>query len=329
MLILTYPGERNEVFLQTMSSLLDTKLDNNRLIFPHSIGNGFIQLINLPMDIQLMFFDFVLHDDVQLIRRKADNNYYNLRIELMEESDPTQILINDSPLYNNAVQSYIYLNNAGYPLTYKAYQGMKARGISLRLSRQAIQTITGLADENSLILNSVTNSTDQDRIIPATRQMIQLVNEVFEILENDPGNTLKYFNRSLLLIEYFFTAVSNSSSREKINITAEDFKTVRRVEKLITSRLNELPPKQETLSEIANMSVSKLKYVFKAIYGMSMYKYFQKMRMDKALQLLQDGNTIRETAYELGFKDLANFSRNFKQEFNIQPGKIRHLTENI
>ncbi len=329
MLVLSYPGERNEVFLQTLSSLLGTRLDHNRLVFPQPIGTGFFQLINLPLDIQLMLFDFALHDDVQLVRRKAGNDYYNLRIEMMEESAPTQILINDSPLFNNAVRSYIYLNNAGYPLTYKAVKGIKAKGISLRLSRQTIQTITGLADESSLIMNSITNSTDQDRIIPATRQMKQLVKEAFDIQENDPGKTLKYFNRSLLLIEYFFNAIAYSNYNEKINITAEDYRKVREVEKLITAHLNELPPKQEILSDIADMSVSKLKYIFKAVYGMSMYRYYQKMRMDKALQLLQEGNTIRETAYELGFKDLANFSRNFKQEFKIQPGKIRHLADNL
>lgn len=326
MVVLSYPGERYEVFLQTMSSLCGTLPDNEKFLFPEPLGSGFFRLINLPMDIQLMLFDFVLHDDVQLVRRKGDNEYYNLRIELLEESDPTQISINDLPLHNNAVQSYIYLNNAGYPLSYKTFKGMKARGISLRLSKQTIQAVTGLSDDSSLLLNSVTNSTDQDRIIPATGQMIQLVSECFEIQGHDPGKTLKYFNRSLLLAEYFFNAIAYSIYNERFNITAEDFKKVREVEKLLTANLDQLPPKQEALSGIANMSVSKLKYIFKAVYGMSMYKYYQKMRMEKALQLLQDGNTIRETAYELGFKDMANFSRNFKQEFNIQPGKIRHLT---
>lgn len=328
MIVLSYPGERYEFFLKAMSSSLGTRLNNNKLQLPGFIGDGMFQLINLPMDIQLLLSDFSLNDDVQLIRRKAENDYYNLRIELLEESASTQILINESRL-DNPVQSYIYLNPAGYPLTYKAYKGMKARSLNLRLSKHTIQTITGLADENRLLLNSVTNSSDHTHVLPATRLMIQLVNEVLDIPDEDPGKVLKCFNRSLLLIEYFFDAVAHTAHISKGNITGEDFRRIREVEKLITATLSQLPPTQEILADMANMSVSKLKYAFKAVHGVSIYKYYQKIRMEKALQLLQEGNTISETAYELGFKDITNFSRNFKQEFKVQPGKIRHLSGSI
>jgi AraC-like DNA-binding protein len=86
-----------------------------------------------------------------------------------------------------------------------------------------------------------------------------------------------------------------------------------------------LPPLQEELAVIANMSVSKLKYTFKTLYGDSIYNYYQKERMHKAFEMLQSGSSISITADALGFKSTDNFSKNFKAEFGILPSRIHQV----
>ena len=328
MIVLSYPGESYEVVLKTMAVFFGIKFAENRILLPPGVGDGYFELVNLPMNIQAMLSDFSLEDDACLVRQKSDSDFYNLRIEVFHASEATAMLINDEPIDNASPHAYIYLNSARYTLAYNAKKGLKARSLNLRFSKQAIETITGFTDENELLLNSVTNDVNTDRIIPASREMLQLLDEIMNIPEDDSGRKLKIFNRSMQLTELFFEsirALTATIPRNKPIVRKGDFQRVREVEKIITGHLDQLPPKQEELAALAHMSISKLKYIFKAVHGTSIYHYYQKARMEKALRLLQEGNTISETAEELGFRDLTNFTRNFKREYKIQPGKVRQL----
>jgi AraC-like DNA-binding protein len=53
---------------------------------------------------------------------------------------------------------------------------------------------------------------------------------------------------------------------------------------------------------MAGMSETKLKKLFKQVFGDSIYDHFQKARMEEAAFLLKNtGRSVGETGYELGF----------------------------
>lgn len=326
MIVLSYPGESYEVYLQTIANSLGVKLQDNKLIFPKSLGTGYMELINLPMDIQALISDFTIVEDVYLIRRRADKEYYNLRLEVIQETAPTELMIDEKRIGHITSKGYAYLSSSLYTLSYKAAKGLKAKSLNLRFSKDTIENITGYTDENELLLNSVTSSIQTDRIIPASMEMLTILNEIIGLDHHDPDLKIKLLNRSLYFSELFFKAV-NASVHEKMNVpvTKTDFERIREVEKIITDSLDKLPPKQEQLANKAHMSVSKLKYTFKAVHGTSIYNYYQKARMEKSLELLQDGKTVAETAYELGYSDVSNFTRNFKKQFNLSPGSVKYF----
>jgi AraC-like DNA-binding protein len=71
------------------------------------------------------------------------------------------------------------------------------------------------------------------------------------------------------------------------------------------------------------MSPSKLKKQFKDVYGMPIYEYFQKNRMQKAREMLLEGNrSVKAVGMELGFSNLSNFSLAFKKEFDELPSEL-------
>ena len=329
MLVLSYPGESYEVFLQTMAASVSVPLQGNRFVLPPALGKGYIELINLPMHIQALISDFIIDDDVYFIRQKADNEFFNLRIEAIEATSPTELLINEEIINNAAPKGYAYLSSSMYTLAYKAKKGMKAKSLNLRFSKETIESITGYTDENQLLQNSVTNNINKDRIVPASFEMLTILNEITDLDRNDPNLKIKILNRSLYFSELFFKAINalaSQSGKYRVSVNKTDFERIREVEKIITGSLDKLPPKQEQLATKAHMSVSKLKYTFKAVHGTSIYNYYQKARMEKSLELLQDGKTVTETAYELGYNDLSNFTRNFKKQFNLSPGSIKHFS---
>ncbi len=329
MVVLSYTADSYEVFLTTIATALGVQLQGNRLTLPPSLGNGYMQLINLPMGIQVLLSDFSIDDDVYFIRKRSDNEFYNLRLEIIQEIAPTELLIDEKIVENVTFNAYAYLSNSYYTLAYRAKKGMKARSLNLRFSKATIENITGYSDENELLTNSITNSIHRDRIIPASGEMLIMLNEILELAPEDPNLKIKILNRSLYFSELFFktiNALQEQREKNKVLVTPIDFERIREVEKIITGSLDKMPPKQEQLAARAHMSLSKLKYIFKAIHGISIYSYFQKARMEKSLELLQDGKSVTETAYELGYSDLSNFTRTFKKQFNLPPGSIKHFT---
>lgn len=58
--------------------------------------------------------------------------------------------------------------------------------------------------------------------------------------------------------------------------------------------------------------------------GMSISIYIRTFRLNKALDLLQTTpQSISNITYEVGFSDLAYFSRCFKEQFGVPPSDIR------
>jgi len=62
---------------------------------------------------------------------------------------------------------------------------------------------------------------------------------------------------------------------------------------------------------------------FKEATGYTIIEYFNKLKIDKAKELLIEGNKkIREVAQELGFVDEFYFSRTFKKAEGMNPSEF-------
>ncbi len=65
-----------------------------------------------------------------------------------------------------------------------------------------------------------------------------------------------------------------------------------------------------------------LSRLFKAQYGITMQNFLIKTRIDYAEKLLKKGYSVTESAYMVGYEDVFNFSKMFKQQKGISPSKI-------
>jgi AraC-like DNA-binding protein len=78
------------------------------------------------------------------------------------------------------------------------------------------------------------------------------------------------------------------------------------------------------ISAFAYMSQFHLIRVFKKHTGLSPYAYLEQIRVTRAKELLRSGQTIADTAYELGFNDQSHFTKTFKRFTGTTPGIYRH-----
>ncbi len=80
------------------------------------------------------------------------------------------------------------------------------------------------------------------------------------------------------------------------------------------------------LARRCNISVSTLKNIFSKYSGYGVHKYFIKLKINKAIELLRLGNSVTAISEELGFTNPNYFSFVFKRETGYSPrGYVTHF----
>ena len=77
------------------------------------------------------------------------------------------------------------------------------------------------------------------------------------------------------------------------------------------------------LAEMCNISISGLKRIFDKYAGISVHKYFLKLKLQNAVEMLMGGATVSETAVSLGFSSQAYFTKAFRRELGQNPSEIK------
>lgn len=82
----------------------------------------------------------------------------------------------------------------------------------------------------------------------------------------------------------------------------------------------------DTLAEVANFSRYHFHRIFRAMVGEAVNQYVQRVRIEKAANLLthQPKNSITEIALQCGFSSSATFARAFKDAFGISASEWRN-----
>ena len=87
-------------------------------------------------------------------------------------------------------------------------------------------------------------------------------------------------------------------------------------------------PSVEKLARLACMSPTKLKNLFKQVYGKTLYGYLRSVRMDFAATHLKEGLSVTEVAISVGYQSVNRFSEAFRDAFGKYPSKIKKESQN-
>lgn len=125
-------------------------------------------------------------------------------------------------------------------------------------------------------------------------------------------------------VHYFLVCIDSELKTESpSNYKFADYKKIKEIEHEITKNLSKSAPSIKEMAEMAGMSITKFKTLFKEAFGDSPHQYIIDKKLFFAKELLQTGQySITEVSYKIGFNYPSGFTRLFKNKFQYPPSVI-------
>jgi AraC-like DNA-binding protein len=309
--------------LEQLAAALGIPIVDNMILIPEEMGSGFFKVLNFGNRLEALVYDIRFNFDVLLSREKDNNEYYTLVFDEIESLTNIEIKIaNEEISRDHGRSTAFYLTSYLHDLELYLAKNITVRGFRVLLTSQWIQDYLKLEGKQDTLEEYINLKASGVWSKPIDNESRELFNEIMSATE---GSLLFFQNRILRGVEIFFEWLYNESKSltANIHIPREDIRSAQKVEAILTNDITALPPTIKELAKTVAMSESKLKKIFKGVYGLPPYEYFQKQRMQKAKMMLLSGNySIKDVGYTLGYSNLSNFTLAFKKEFGQLPSEV-------
>lgn len=298
-----------EELLRHIGRILQLRVQNNAVIFVPPVATGNIQLIKLPNGLDIMVYDYTPQQDILFYKRKTNSDFFSFRIDDIAGAGGT-------------AKSSIFFGNAAPELYHLASANTNQKSINIMMSKDWLQRMLGREEKGDTILNFISLKSPAYHYEMLDAEYRRMLNEMTDPARHKDFEDLIVQNRVMLIMERFFTRLYKKigDGGANLRLSGEEIVRLKLAEQALLSDFSSAPPGINQLSRIAAMSPSKLKSLFKKMYGLPIYQYFQKNRMNKAkAMLLSKKYTLQQVANELGYNSVNDFSKTFQKTFDQSP----------
>ena len=309
--------------IKDIGRFLEVPVTHNKVTLPPHIGKGFFKTFDLGNGIEALLFDIKLKEDLIMHREKDVQEYYSLYFNETDQSGKMSITIENEKSGVPDGRSYtLFLTSFLFDIETYLPKDTALKGLRVLLNTNWMQKFLQIAHQSDVLQRYINLKTKGilQKAVDAESKL--LFHALFE-----PGDAplLSYQTKILRIVEKFFSWLCDEMQRlqESSGISKPDIESAQKVEAILTDDATVIPPTIAELARDVAMSESKLKKIFKTVYGLPPYEYFQKHRMQKArLMLLSGKYSIKDVGYTLGYANLSNFTLAFKKEFGQLPSEV-------
>lgn len=285
------------------------------LRFPENLGSGYLKIIKPSQEITIMLQQYELKNSLVIKRSKhSDTNdtlIFSFRnILTMHRHKQNKISANLFPS--------VQVSTSDIALKIQVPAFFETSNIVVGIKTDFLRQL--LKKDNPSFIELVTKNQQSyfyEEIISAKIQSVAL-----ELFQQSATHRLVNFFYQLKAEELIYLFLELLSQREDLSrypINQNDVETICALREDLLKNIGTVP-RLDILAEKANMSVSKVGKLFKQIFGDSIYNYYQKIRMQQAVILLQEEKlSVTDVGYQLGFSNLSHFTRLFEKHIGMKP----------
>lgn len=323
MMEIYYDSVNYNDFLLTLSRSFKTRITDGYMAVPSHIGTGYLKAISLPNGISVLISDTRFREDTIMHRGIYTGQYYVLQFNEAIEA-PTLYSTPRSDAFNMLKQMVLLTSTE---VSTKYFIPANARMVSYRIifqKKHLLQCMDAQALE-SVLSKYFSEFVQSGAIDPLDVEYRAILKELMKENITHPLAVNFIQTRTMLLIEKFLVklAAQEKPSADKLKFTDNEIVRLMKIESMLVNDFSVTPPNINYLSRICAMSPTKLKTDFKKLYGMPIYEYYQKNRMQRAKLLLLEGkHSIKEVGIKVGYSNLSHFAGSFKKEFGLLPSEL-------
>jgi AraC-like DNA-binding protein len=157
-------------------------------------------------------------------------------------------------------------------------------------------------------------------------QIHERCNAIYQFIENKKTKEIDLNMAKNMILEsindfFVYTNTIQTETLAQDALKPKDRDRVDKVEKLLNETLTSGFLGIEKIAEELEISPTKLKANFKAVYGESIFQYYQKKQMELSTQMLFEHYSVADIAQQLGYENVSKFSAKFKKTFGVVPSR--------
>jgi AraC-like DNA-binding protein len=302
--------------LHNLAQVLGTNVKNGRLEIPEKFGKGYCTGFVFNKHIRMLISNYELNEDLVIKNQEIDTSkrmiffkFQNIfpKSETLHElrilTEIPSVLIATSRINTDEIIA-IHTNTAT---------------INIEVDANYLNELFDLSLASPVLQSLIQNTQPllfEQLIYPSLQKIVD------EILSETIDKTFELFFLRIKAEELICRLLIELKKRDEKQLYAlnsHDIQVIYNVKEQMLEHL-ETPPIINELALLANMSPSKLKRLFKQIFGNSIFSYYQEFRMKEATRLLKEEKlSVSDVGYRLGFTNLSHFSRVFQEHIGMKP----------
>ncbi|MBB6271066.1 AraC-like DNA-binding protein [Pedobacter cryoconitis] len=309
---------------QIVKNLGARLIDNKLLILPEDIASGGSIFLEVAPGLSVHLLDMTFHVQVAITRVPKDHNYYMIYYDIGDEI--TTHILGDT-IHKAGYHSKLGMGFMDCGIKGVIIPPVGERTFSLRLLvdktyYKSLAATNRSADVTDMLFDESKNTLFFYSHIDSRSKV--LLNELKEAHHfSGTSFELKIKHIALYLLNY---VVERTARFEPIinKLSQSDIDNVLKTSAYMLANLLTEFPGLPAMAEMAGMSGTKYKGLFKKILKESPLNFFSNEKLLLGQKLLQSGNfqNVNEVAYELGYSNLGYFTKMYKKLFEVSPGEV-------
>jgi AraC-like DNA-binding protein len=327
MIVIEFNHNDNKTLLGNLATAMQVPYNGEDCItILPPLGRGIIKILDIAEGLQVLLADACFTVHIVGKRRQSDKRFYILHFDDAFITDTARFSVDGEVLQKTQTRhSVARLTSNAFNNSEEISANTPFKTVKIIFSEAWLKKYLGLDAHESGLEKYISLKTASYDIEPLDTAYLGLMEELWKADKNDPLQNVFLQNRVTLLIERFFTRLTEKMKALEAphSLNEDEVQRLIKAEQLLLHDFSVPAPTIDELARQLNMSSTRLKKNFKLMYGDSIYAYYQKMRMQYAKELLLSGrHNVNTTAQHAGYASTSNFILAFKKQFNQLPGEL-------
>ncbi|QKZ13748.1 AraC family transcriptional regulator [Spirosoma sp. KUDC1026] len=311
-------------FLTSFGEQFGIPVQGDTLSIPATMGKGYVRKIDLDPEFKLLIHHYTLNEQFVLKRLPADKAYdlvsviFHSNEEVADLSTPDR----EKPVrLARGTQFAIQIASPDLESIVHFPAGTAVNFIVVGITAVRLKSLLGIQKPNSVIqtiLSGAPGFLFYESMGPDVHKTVR------QLTDGRQERELSALYYSIKVQELMLLVFDQLLKRDTVRhspIYKDDIDKLFVVRTAVLADLGQ-PPHLAQLAKLVGMSETKLKDLFRQVFGDSIYTHYQKARMEEAAFLLkQGGHSVTDVGNQLGFSNLSHFSRLFEKHYGVKPKK--------